>query len=90
MKDGQEPLSYNLQKALIKTEMEDDLSISEDIFVDCTTLLSCNYLKLETQEQNAGKRRPSKRRNKSEANDEEHQKLLAEFRTVLKKRKDKR
>ena len=82
-----ESLNLDLHKSFIKTETENDFSILEDIFVDCTTLLSKNDLKLESQEPEFAIK--SKKR-KAEFNDDEQEKLLAEFKAILKSRKDKK
>lgn len=77
-------------KVLIKTEIEEDYSVPEDIFVDCTTLLSSNDLKVEVTEPLVPRTRTAKKKKESEFNDEEHRKLLDEFKAVLKQRRDKK
>lgn len=67
--------------------MEDVLSMSEDIFVDCSTLLSKN-LKLENQVHLLEKEKGETRK-ETEFNDILHQECLDEFKTVSRERKDK-
>lgn len=83
-------LTTDLNGETIKTEVEDHLSIADDIFVDCTTLLSNEYLKLEVPEESPETIRLLKTGDEAELNDKEHLELLAEFKTILKKRKSKK
>lgn len=79
-------LPEETQKVSIKTEVED--SYEEDIFIDCTTFMGGSDLKIED---NFGSLSTTTRklRKQPEVNNEEHHKLLEEFRAVLHKRKDK-
>lgn len=79
------------QKVTIKTELEETGDeTAEDVFIDCSTFISNSDLKLEETELPVRSRKASKRQKELEVNNEEHQKLLDEFRVVLKKRKDKK
>jgi hypothetical protein len=71
----------------IKTEVEDSYEV-DDIFIDCTTFMNSSDLKVEESEANVTLPR-RRQRKQPEVNDEEHQKLLEEFKAVLHKRKDK-
>lgn len=77
----------------IKTELADEEDEpQEDFFIDCTTLIT-DDLKQEVPEATLGRRKSAKTTKKKkevEINDEEHQKLLDEFKVVLKEKKDKK
>ena len=76
-------------KVTIKTEL-DDSNYEENIFIDCTTFISSSDLKIEeTAETSISQTTTRKLRKQPEVNNEEHQKLLEEFRLVLHNRKDK-
>lgn len=79
-------------KVLIKTEIEEDeaAAAGEDIFIDCATFIGSSDLKIESAEPAEARVKAIKRRKEAEVNNEEHQKLLDEFRIVLKKRKEKK
>jgi hypothetical protein len=80
--------SEETPKVPIKTEVQDDYE--EDIFIDCTTFMGSSDLKIEESivtPMNAAVTR--KMRKQPEVNNDEHHKLLEEFRAVLHKRKDK-
>lgn len=87
--DLDEPL-----KVAIKKEKEDSVDLDDDvndIFIDCTpSIFVSGDLKLETSGHLVEKRKSAKRKKSVEINNEEHQRLLEEFRVVLKHRKDKK
>lgn len=90
------PVEYDLDESLkvaIKTEKEDSVDLDEDvndIFIDCTpSIFISGDLKLESSG-SASEKRKSLKRKTVEINNEEHQRLLEEFRVVLKQRKDKK
>ncbi|CRK93016.1 CLUMA_CG006469, isoform A [Clunio marinus] len=74
-------------KITIKAEIEDELN-NEDIFIDCPTFIGNNELKVENFDYYDDKK-IHKKRKEIEVNNEEHQKLLEEFKIELKKNKDK-
>jgi hypothetical protein len=83
---------FEPHKKPIKTELEEDDedAIPEDVFIDCTTFIGSSNMKIEDTDLPFGTMTKRGRKKKEvEVNDEEHEKLLEEFKQVLKKRKEK-
>ena len=89
-KFDQDTLSFDLPKVSIKTEVDEEIDVADDLLVDCSNFLNIIEIKPESFEVPVKRKKSSKKKKRFDIDDDEHARLRTEVKEILKKKKDKK